>query len=96
MAKELKQKENIKIIAATKASLIALDEHQKESFKDHQELMLSFISDAQDSFVRLGLSEVQENELMATMDIVESESNKLFENNKSLRDKIDATMNSLG
>ncbi len=96
MAKELKQKENIKIIAVTKASLIALDGHQKESFKAHQELMSSFISDVQDSFARLGLSEEQENELMATMDIVESESNKLFENNKSLRDKIDAIMNSLG
>ncbi|VAX01632.1 hypothetical protein MNBD_GAMMA22-2041 [hydrothermal vent metagenome] len=94
--REQKQKENIKIIKATKASLIALDEHQKESSRSHQELISSFISDVQDSFSRLGLTEAQENELMATMNIVKTESNKLFENDIAVREKIDAIMNALG
>ncbi len=90
--REHKQQENIKIIKATKISLEAIERQQKESLSLHQELMSDLVNDVQESFTRLGLSDEQERELMATIEVVESESNKLFDKNNLLRDKIASVM----
>ncbi len=90
--REEKQQENIRIIKATRVSLEAIERQQQESLKSHQALMADLVNDIQESFTRLGLSDEQERELMAMIEIVESESNKLFGKNNLLNEKIASVM----